>query len=556
MRVRLTRSSLVSLRAQLLGAAGLAVLATVGLGAFGAATVGTLNTLVHSTYDQALMASTFAQSAQANFVRTDRAFRRAVVAREVAELDKQATLASKSLRASLDDLRVVEDRSLGAKATELATAIRRDVEAWEPRRLTLLEEARHRLGNNQPPLAATADDLSARIESNLEALSDQATEAGFNFRETAGATGRLALRVTYIGMAIAVIVCLVSFWLLARRIVRPILGLVDHLNALAAGDLTGRMADNRRDEIGEVARAYNSVAAQFGEMVRGIVTTASGLSGQAQQLSDAIEGLRAGARDQATAIEATGRSLDGMTASVQVSRQHTGQARQVAAESKANAERDSAVVRSAMEAMAAITTSSKRIGDILSTINEIAFQTNLLALNAAVEAARAGDHGRGFAVVASEVRSLAQRCVAASKEIKELIDASLGTVETGADLVNRSGQTLEQIVTAVQRVNELIGEVAASSETQTTGLAEVERSVREIERITGVTVGEADQLGATAHALADQAVELEARARRFRLDGAEDMATAGDDEPAARFMDSARSEHRDSPQPAGELAAV
>jgi methyl-accepting chemotaxis protein len=552
MRLRVTRASLVSLRAQLLGAAALAVLATLGLGAFGAATVESLNNLVRSTYDQALMASTFAQSAQANFVRADRAFRRALVARDAAEIDQQAKAAASSLRASLDDLRVVEDRMLGAKAAELAAAIRRDVETWEPRRQMLLAEARERLVKGFPPLGSAAGDLSARIEGNLEALGDQAAEAGFNFREAAAATGRLALRVTYIGMAVAAVLCLLAFWALARRIVRPILGLVDHLNALAAGDLTGRMAAGRRDEIGQVARAYNTVAAQFGEMVRGIVTTASGLTGQAQQLSGAIEGLRAGARDQAVAIEATGRSLDGMTASVHTSREHTGQARKVAAESKANAERDSAVVRSAMEAMAAITTSSKRIGDILSTINEIAFQTNLLALNAAVEAARAGDHGRGFAVVASEVRSLAQRCVAASKEIKELIDASLGTVETGAELVNRSGQTLEQIVTAVQRVNELIGEVAASSETQTTGLTEVERSVREIERITGVTVGEADQIGATAHALAEQAVELEARARRFRLDGAESE-TAHDDPPGTSVAPARVENAQEAPQPVGEL---
>jgi methyl-accepting chemotaxis protein len=555
MRVHVTRATLLSLRAQLLGAAGLAVLATLGLGAYGAMTVGSLNALVRSTYDQALMASTFAQSAQANFVRSDRAFRRALVAPDVAELDKQATLAGKALRASLDDLRVVEDRTLSAKATEVAAAIRRDVEAWEPRRQVALEEARQRLATGRPVSVLAADSLAARIESSLEALSDQATEAGFNFREAAAATGRLALRVTYIGMAVATIVCLGAFWMLARRIVRPILGVVDRLNALAAGDLTGRMADDRRDEIGQVARAYNSVAAQFGDIVRGIVTTASGLSGQAQQLSNAIEGLRAGARDQATAIEATGRSLDDMTASVRTNRDHTGQARQVAAESKTNAERDSAIVRSAMDAMAAITASSKRIGDILSTINEIAFQTNLLALNAAVEAARAGDHGRGFAVVASEVRSLAQRCVAASKEIKELIDTSLGTVETGAELVNRSGQTLEQIVSAVQRVNDLIGEVAASADTQTTGLTAVERSVREIERITGVTVQEADQLGVTAHALAEQAVELEERTRHFRLDSVA-MAPDHEEAPPAGFTSSSRPGEQDSTEPDEALVAV
>src|SRR5262245_53704843 len=120
MRVRVTRATLLSLRVQLLGAAGLAVLATLGLGAYGAMTVGSLNSVVRSTYDQALMASTFAQSAQANFVRSDRAFRRALVAPDVAELDKQKTVAAKALRASLDDLRVVEDRTLGAKATEIA----------------------------------------------------------------------------------------------------------------------------------------------------------------------------------------------------------------------------------------------------------------------------------------------------------------------------------------------------------------------------------------------------------------------------------------------------
>ena len=519
-RVRLSWSSLASIRAQLLGAAGFAVLATLGLGAFAAVTVTSLNGLVRATYDRALMASTFAQSAQANFVRADRALRQGLAARDVGELDRQVAVVDKALRAFLGDLGVVEERALSARASRVAADIRRDVEAWEPKRKAALDAARQHPGT-RPAATASSDEISARIETNLEALGDEATEAGFNFREVAEATGQRALAVTYAGMAIAAALCLIAFWALARRIVRPILTLVDHLTALAGGDLSGRIMTKRRDEVGQVARAYNTVAQQIGEMVGGIATTASGLSDQARQLSGAIEELRAGARNQAVVLQTTTRSLDTMTAMVGATGEHTGEARKVAAESRATAERDGAVVRSATDAMRAITTSSTRIGDILSTINEIAFQTNLLALNAAVEAARAGDQGRGFAVVAAEVRSLAQRCVVASKEIKALIEDSLGKVEAGATLVNRSGDTLEEIVAAVQRVHHLIDEVAASSSAQSKAIQEVTRSVHEIERITDATLAEADRLGVTGATLAAQARDLEARARRFRVETGE-----------------------------------
>ena len=167
--------------------------------------------------------------------------------------------------------------------------------------------------------------------------------------------------------------------------------------------------------------------------------------------------------------------------------------------------------------MKEINQSSRKIADIITTIDEIAFQTNLLALNAAVEAARAGEQGRGFAVVASEVRNLAQRSATAAKEIKGLIQDSVAKVEAGSELVNRSGETLTEIVGSVKRVTDIIAEIAAASQEQTTGIDQVNRAVTQMDQVTQSNAAQTEELSSTAQALAGQAGELQALVGRFKL---------------------------------------
>jgi methyl-accepting chemotaxis protein len=193
------------------------------------------------------------------------------------------------------------------------------------------------------------------------------------------------------------------------------------------------------------------------------------------------------------------------------------QANALAEASRTAAERGGAVVHDAVVAMGEINRSSKRIADIITTIDEIAFQTNLLALNAAVEAARAGEQGRGFAVVAAEVRNLAQRSATAAKEIKGLIQDSVGKVEVGSELVNKSGATLQEIVGSVKRVTDVIGEIAAASREQATGVDQVNQAVTQMDRVVQANAAQTEEMSSTAQALAAQAGRLQELVGRFKV---------------------------------------
>jgi methyl-accepting chemotaxis protein len=193
------------------------------------------------------------------------------------------------------------------------------------------------------------------------------------------------------------------------------------------------------------------------------------------------------------------------------------QANQLAAAARDSAERGGQVVSSAVTAMNEINASSKKIADIIITIDEIAFQTNLLALNAAVEAARAGEQGRGFAVVAAEVRNLAQRSASAAKEIKNLIGDSVRKVETGSEMVNNSGAVLLEIVSSVKRVTDIVGEIAAASQEQATGVEQVSKAMGQMDQVTQQNASQTEELSATAQNLSSSAEQLQAMVARFRL---------------------------------------
>jgi len=219
--------------------------------------------------------------------------------------------------------------------------------------------------------------------------------------------------------------------------------------------------------------------------------------------------------------------------------------------SRDTAETGGQVVTTAVAAMTEINKASKKIADIITVIDEIAFQTNLLALNAAVEAARAGEQGRGFAVVAAEVRNLAQRSAAAAKEIKALIRDSVQKVQDGSELVTRSGQTLVEIVTAVKRVSGIIAEIAAASQEQSAGIDQVNRAVAQMDHVVQQNAAHTEELSSTARALATQASELQALVGRFRLE-------SGAGAPGGSAGGAARSarEVALAPEPAPALTGV
>jgi len=297
-------------------------------------------------------------------------------------------------------------------------------------------------------------------------------------------------------------------FVIARGFALPLGQAVVALEKVAGGDLTATLDVDTQDEMGRMAGALNRAVERLNSTMQEVAEGAANASSSSQQLAAASEAIASGAQEQAASLEETSASLEEITATVRHSADNARQASQVAAGSKDSAMQGQEVVSKAVTAMSEINVASAKISDIISTIDEIAFQTNLLAVNAAVEAARAGEEGRGFAVVASEVRSLAQRSALAAKEIKGLIQDSLRKVEAGTALVNRSGETLQGIVGSVKRVTDIVGEIAAASGEQSTGIEQVNTAMTQMDHVTQSNSAQTEELSATAQTLSEQSAHL------------------------------------------------
>ncbi len=295
---------------------------------------------------------------------------------------------------------------------------------------------------------------------------------------------------------------------IARGFSLPLGQAVAVLEKVAEGDMTVTLDVDTKDEVGQMAVALNRAVEKLNSTLQEVADSAANASSSSQQLAAAAESIASGAQEQAASLEETSASLEEITATVRQTADNANQASQLAVSSKDSALQGQEVVSNAITAMTEINASSSKISDIISTIDEIAFQTNLLAVNAAVEAARAGDEGRGFAVVASEVRSLAQRSAVAAKEIKGLIQDSLRKVEAGSALVNRSGETLLGIVGSVKRVTDIVGEIAAASGEQSTGIEQVNTAMTQMDQVTQSNSAQTEELSATAQSLSEQSARL------------------------------------------------
>jgi methyl-accepting chemotaxis protein len=357
-----------------------------------------------------------------------------------------------------------------------------------------------------------------------------------SLQEMAQASRAFQRTIVVIALALALLVLSIVAFVIVRTVSRPLAAVTAQINEIANGDgdLTKRLTVQRDDEVGKLASAFNAFVAHLQGIMLNVRRAADHSATASEQLSAAAGRLASGTQEQAASLEETAASLEEITGTVKQNADNAKQASQLAVGSRDTAEKGGEVVTSSVTAMAEITRSSKKIADIIVTIDEIAFQTNLLALNAAVEAARAGEQGRGFAVVAAEVRNLAQRSAAAAKEIKALIEDSVGKVEAGSQLVNRSGETLGEIVTSVKRVTDIIAEIAAASSEQSTGIDQVNKAVTEMDQVVQANAAQTDELLSTAQSMAAQAEELQALVAGFKL--GEQEAAPRDAAPSAAEM--------------------
>lgn len=289
------------------------------------------------------------------------------------------------------------------------------------------------------------------------------------------------------------------------------------LDTLAKGDFTGQFNQAFPSEYEKLRADFNATAASLRQAMRTIAVATTGINSGSDQIANASDSLSRRTEQQAANLEETAAALNLITATVEKMAAGAGQAATVAISTRSAAESSGQIVREAVEAMGKIKESSNQITRIIFVIEEIAFQTNLLALNAGVEAARAGDAGRGFAVVASEVRSLAQRSAEAAKEIKGLISASTIQVDSGVDLVDKTGAALRGIIDKIAEMDELIREISASSREQATGLAEINVTVGQMDQVVQQNAAMVEESTAAAFALKNETQDLAAMVGRFDI---------------------------------------
>jgi methyl-accepting chemotaxis protein len=321
-------------------------------------------------------------------------------------------------------------------------------------------------------------------------------------------------------LAIVVVALLVSAamtYFLSRMIVRPLKHAIALAGRIAAGDLTSEIKVVGRDETAELLQALSDMNASLQKIVGEVRGSTDSISSASQQIANGNADLSQRTEEQASSLEETASSMEELTSTVKQNAENARQANQLAAGASEVAARGGAVVGQVVGTMSSINESSKKIVDIISVIDGIAFQTNILALNAAVEAARAGEQGRGFAVVASEVRNLAQRSAAAAKEIKQLIGDSVDKVGAGTKLVDEAGKTMQEIVASVKRVTDIMAEITAASQEQSGGIEQVNQAITQMDEVTQQNAALVEEASAAAESMKQQAQQLAHAVSVFNL---------------------------------------
>jgi methyl-accepting chemotaxis protein len=338
--------------------------------------------------------------------------------------------------------------------------------------------------------------------------------------ETEGEIVAMRNHYAIAGVLIVLLIAGMLYWIIKRMISVPLQQSIGIAAQLGAGDLTVDSRTSREDDIGQLMRSIDNIGRGLASVVGNVRHASETINTAAREIAVGNADLSSRTEEQASSLEETASSMEELTSTVRQNADNAQQANQLVATASGVAIRGGEVVGQVVHTMEAIKESSRKVVDIIGVIDSIAFQTNILALNAAVEAARAGEQGRGFAVVATEVRSLAQRSAAAAKEIKALIGDSVARVDSGGLLVDQAGKTMQEIVTSVRHVADIMGEISAASHEQRTGIEEVNRAVTQMDQVTQQNAALVEEAAAAAESLQDQATQLVQAVSVFKLDEA------------------------------------
>jgi len=462
----------LSARAKLLGGFLLVSAITAIVGGVGLSNMNTINNMNTNLYELELLGLNDAKDASYGVARVRGILNRLIVVTEEAEIRAANVELQKTIEGLNTSMTAAESRFLTEEGKALVQETKKKLADFLKQSAPVAalasanknDEARQEL----MPLIAVGEDLQTQFNKMTERKLSNAEDASKECDTIYARSVNIVLSMIAIGVSISIALG----WILARWFSKALI------------------------EVQQIA---------------GSVSSAS------QQLAAAATQLSAGSQESASSLEETASSLEEITSTVKQNADNSEQANQLATSARDVADRGQEMATSAVQAMGQINAASRKIADIITTIDEIAFQTNLLALNAAVEAARAGDQGRGFAVVAGEVRNLAQRSATAAKEIKVLIEDSVDKISAGSELVTQSGETLGEIVTSVKRVSDIIAEISAASREQSAGLEQVNKAMTNLDQVTQTNASQTEELSGTAVSMADQAEQLESVVERFKL---------------------------------------
>ncbi|TAM06933.1 MAG: HAMP domain-containing protein [Paraburkholderia sp.] len=376
---------------------------------------------------------------------------------------------------------------------------------------------------------AAARSLAVGASENAFQAVTEAFKAGIAFqkkgsdaaRDAAASTYRTSLEATVTLIVIAVVFGIFMAILITRSITTPLHTAVTIAQTVANGDLTSHIEISGRDETSLLLRALRTMNTNLANLIASVRNSSESIATGAAEIATGNTDLSSRTEEQAASLEETASSMEELTATVRQNTESAKQGNMLAANASEVAVRGGDIVGRVVETMHEISDSSARVAEIIGTIEGIAFQTNILALNAAVEAARAGEQGRGFAVVAGEVRTLAQRSAVAAKEIKELIHASVERVDAGTAQVDEAGRTITDVVSAVRRVTDLMGEISAASHEQHTGIEQVSLAVVQMDQVTQQNAALVEQASAAAQSLAEQAGGLRNAVSAFKVAGSQ-----------------------------------
>ncbi|RZJ10229.1 MAG: HAMP domain-containing protein [Acidovorax sp.] len=480
--------------------------------------------------EQQLLVENWAADIRLNWVRTE-AFLKAIDRDYMDKLTADTEATAKGMDTKVQR---IEALAQGEQTRTLLAAIAAARTAYNGK-LTEIREL-HRGG--EPNVPAIVDkDLRPLADKYLKSLDDLRRAMATQLAESQADTGTLAKAsqvLLGVGTLVAVALGTLLAFTVTRSIVRPVQLGQRAAENIADGDLTHPIAAGGRDETGQLLQALATMQSRLATIVGNVRYSAEGVATASTEIASGNNDLSARTEQQASALQQTAASMEELGSTVRQNADNARQANQLAMSASTVAQQGGDVVAEVVDTMKGINDSSKKIADIISVIDGIAFQTNILALNAAVEAARAGEQGRGFAVVAGEVRSLAQRSAEAAKEIKGLIGTSVERVERGTALVDKAGATMTEVVSAIRRVTDIMGEISAASGEQSQGVSQVGEAITQMDQTTQQNAALVEQSAAAADSLKTQAGQLVEAVAVFRLaSGASAMAANADSAAAA-----------------------